>query len=248
MYLLYLDESGEPNGWTSQRHFVLGGVAIHEGQVHRLTEEVDDVQARFFPGVQVTIPFHATEIRNGRGVFREWLPARRMQLLESMFQCISGAAFPNLIAFATAINVTAAKTPDQVLHDTFQDVCQRFNTFLLRQFRQGFPTKGLLIIDRAHQDHYLRLIAQFRKWGTDYGYLDNIVDIPYFAGRHDTRMMQLADFCAYAVFDYYENGNRVNFDKISPRFDRRAPEHPADGLKHITREQCSCEACSWRRE
>ena len=32
MYVVYLDESGDPNGWNNnQNHFILGGMAVHEG-------------------------------------------------------------------------------------------------------------------------------------------------------------------------------------------------------------------------
>ena len=246
MYLLYLDESGDPNGWTAQNHFVLGAVAIHEGQVYQLTEQLGRIQQSFFPGISIPIAFHATDIRAARGRFRDLHQDDRDRLLYDIYQVIHAARFPNLIAFATAIHVSAATSPNQVLHDTFQDICQRFNTFLMRQFKLGHPDKGLLIIDRAHEGRYRELIADFQRSGTAYGYLGNIVDIPYFASRNDTRMIQLADFCAYAVFRYYESGDTDYFGQILPRFDRRAPRNPPDGLKHITSEPCSCKACSWR--
>jgi len=246
LYLLYLDESGEPHGWQDQKHFVLGGVAVHEGQVYGLTRQLDNIQTHFFPGLSVPIVFHATDIRGGKGLFRDLHENKREQLLKELYTCISTARFPNLIAFATAMHVSMAKNHDQVLHDTFQDVCQRFNTFLLRQFKMQRPAKGLLIIDQAHQGNYRELIATFQKTGTQYGYLGNVVDIPYFAKRHDTRMLQLADLCANAVFRYYEKKEAKYFNELLPRFDRRSPGHPADGLKHMTKEPCTCEACSWR--
>ena len=246
LHILYLDESGDPQAWQLQKHFVLGGVAIHEGQVQSLAKQLDDIQARFFPDMHVPVIFHATDIRNGKGIFRDLIPNRREQLLNALYQAMSTAKFPNLVAFATAMHVSVAQSPDQVLHDTFQDICQRFNTFLVREFKSGRPTKGLLIIDRAHAERYRQLIADFQREGTEYGYLGNIVDIPYFARRHDTRMIQLADLCAYAVFRYYEHADTYCFDKVLPRFDRRSPQHPPDGLKHITQKPCQCAACSWR--
>ncbi len=38
IYLLYVDESGDLNSFGTQKHFVLGAVAIHEGQVYNLTK------------------------------------------------------------------------------------------------------------------------------------------------------------------------------------------------------------------
>ncbi len=250
MYLLYLDESGTPDGWRSQdqKHFAIGGVAVHEGQVYGLTKQLDEIQERYFPGLRVSIVFHAADIRNGKDKFRTLSPTRRQELLNDLYQCILTTRFPNLIAFATVMHESAAGSPDETLHDTFQDVCQRFNTFLVRQYNFGYKDKGVLVIDRAHEDRYRQLIADFRRHGTDHGYLGNVVDIPFFARSRDTRMIQFADLCAYAVFRYYESSDDTYFKNVLPHFDRRAPQHPPDGLKHITREQCDCIACGWRRE
>lgn len=246
MYLLYLDESGDPNGWHDQNHFALGGVAVYEGQIYNLTKQMNGIQASFFPDISVPIAFHTTDVRQGKGRFRKISKKERQRILDEICQLIASTRFPNLILFATAMHISAVKDHEQVLHDTFQDICQRFNTLLMRQYKLGYPEKGLLIIDRAHQDRYRTLLANFQRSGTDYGYLGNVVDIPYFASRHDTRMLQLADFCAHSVFRYYERGDANYFNKILPRFDRRMPRAPPDGLKHITKKDCSCEACSWR--
>jgi hypothetical protein len=246
LYLFYVDESGDV-GVTEQKNFVLGCIAVHEGQVYRFSKQLDDIQKRYFPERQLMVGFHATDIRNGHGIFRELNLNVRDDLLREIYGCIANARFPNLIAFASTMHVSLAKSPNQVLHDTFQDICQRFNIFMTRQFNANRPTKGLLVIDDAHRDRYRELIADFRREGTDYqGPLGNIVDIPYFARQHETRMLQLADFCAYAVFRYYERGDRTYFDQIFERFDKRAPRSPPDGLKHFTKDPCSCEACSWR--
>jgi len=246
MYLLYLDESGDPNGWDTQNNFVLGGVAVHEGQIYGLAKQLDDIQTSFFPGISVPIIFHATDIAAGKNKFRLLSPEDRGRLLDAIYQIIARAGFPNLIAFATAIDISCVNSPDQVIHDTFQDVCQRFNTFLMRQYKHGHPDKGLLIIDRAHQERYRQLITDFRRSGTQFGYVHNIVDIPYFASRHDTRMLQIADFCTHAVFRRYEKSDPEYFSKILVCFDKRGPRMPPDGLKHIIRDSCSCEACHWR--
>ena len=73
LYLLYLDESGNPDDPTD-RHFVLAGAAVHERQTYWLSRDMEEIQARYFPGVQ-PITFHASEIRSGRGFWRRVQPA-----------------------------------------------------------------------------------------------------------------------------------------------------------------------------
>jgi hypothetical protein len=246
LHLLYLDESGDPHSWGSYSNFTLGGVAIHEGQIRNFADQLDTIQGSFFPGISVPIPFHASAIRAGKGQFNSLGATRKEELLHAIYQVMQKSKFPNLTAFATTAHISYVQDPEQVLHDVFQDVCQRFNTFLMLFAKYGKPEKGLLIIDRAHEDHYRRLIAEFQKSGTEYGYLGNIVDIPYFAGCQATRMLQIADHCAYATFRRYENNDSTYFNMIIHAFDQRISNKP-DGLKHLTTNRsCTCEACSWR--
>lgn len=169
--------------------------------------------------------------------------------MQDIYDFIASIEYPNAVLFATAMHITAARNSDQVLRDTFEDVVQRVNTFLVRMNNIGNPQKGLLIIDRATstEDKYRTLITEFRNSGTQYGYLGNIVDIPYFSQSSDTRLLQIADFCAYAVFRYYERDDKRFLDKILHRFDKRAVDSSRiDGLKHITSRECNCRACAPR--
>lgn len=189
MYVIYLDESGDPNAWSKQNHFIIGGIAIHEGQIRRLSNVLDDVQAEFFPGISVPLKFHAVDINSGRDRFRSICKSVRQRMLETVNDEIAKTAYPNAVLFATAMHISSVRHAEQALRDTFQDIAQRINTFLLRFHHQGTPQKGLLIIDRSQstESRYRILIADFRGEGTEYGYLDNIVDIPYFSQSSDSR-------------------------------------------------------------
>ena len=248
MYLFYIDESGNPDGWQDQDNFVLAGVAIHEGQVRRLSEALDAIQQRFLPGIGVPIEFHAQHIHSGKTErFKKLAPDARAELIDAIYGVIASASFPNLISFATVLHITAVTSGPQVLHDTLEDLCQRFNTFLVRGFKLGVRNKGLMILDRSGRDSRVReAMARFRDSGTRFGYLGNIVDVPYFADSDETRMLQLADFCAYAVGRYYNRGDDRYLSTILPRFDRQTTTGPRVGLKHLTSDsyECSCLACN----
>lgn len=171
-------------------------------------------------------------------------------MLEAVYETIAQVQYPAVVLFSTAIHVSAVNDSDQALRDTFEDVVQRVDSFLTRLHDRNNPQKGLLIIDRSTntESRYRTLVAEFTDQGTGHGYAGNIVDIPYFSQSGDTRPLQLADFCAYAVFRYYERGDTQFFETIMPRFDGRTSDSPRDGLKHIiqTAEPCHCVACSWR--
>ena len=221
MYLLYLDESGDPYSWDEYNTFVLGGVAVFEGEVNKLASSLDEIQKRFLPSIPVPLNFHASHIRNGNGRFRKMSPENRAQLMQDVYSIIADAKWPGLIPFATAIDVSWVEPGKDACTGAFEEICRMFNGFLMRKYQRGYPDKGLLILDPSGREtRYRECIADYRAHGTSWGYIGNIVDIPYFARSKETRMMQLADFCAYAAFLHYERGIHEFFNMISPQFAR----------------------------
>ena len=251
VYVVYLDESGNLGSFRNdQDHFVIGGIAVHEGQIRRLSDRLNSIQSAFFPEISIPLKFHATDINSGRGRFRTISASDRQQLLDAVYAVIADSLYPHAVLFATAIHISAVESAEQALRDTIEDITQRINTFLVRLHRSGNTQKSLLVIDRSDETEgkYRSLISDFRTSGTSHGYLGNIVDIPYFSQSGDTRLLQLADFVAYAVFRYYERGDSQFLNKVFTPFDGRMKDAKRDGLKHIIRstEECACMACSWR--
>jgi hypothetical protein len=243
LYLLYLDESGDPNGWQSQTNFIIGGIAVFEGQIAKLTQQVDAVQKKYFPSISIQLNLHAHEINAGVGQFKSLGSADQQNLLRDVYNVIGSGRYPNFAIFSTIMDISQVTNSNQAVFDTFQEVCQRFS-YMLTRFQP--PQKGLLIIDQAHEAQYREMLREFQTTGTKYGYTHNIIDVPYFGRAVHTRMIQLADFITYAAFQYYEHNDKTFFDVIKARFDRRGPTYPPDALKHLIKTRCTCEACYWR--
>jgi hypothetical protein len=211
MYVLYLDESGDPTSWQVNKCYVLGGVAVFEGEIRGLTNQLADIQAKYFqegPPIQ----FHITDIRKGRDCFGRLPFETRKQLIDNVYSVITEARFPSTVTFATAIDRSSARGANQARKVTFEDVTNRFNTFLVRQHKGGHTEKGLLVIDENRAEQYREIFDEFQEGGTRYGYLGNITDIPYFAKCRHSRMLQLADFVANAVYRYYQHGDERNLN------------------------------------
>jgi hypothetical protein len=243
MYLFYIDESGDPFAWDNHDNFVLAGVAIHEGQVRNISRQLDSIQQKYFPTINIPIEFHASVIHSGKERFRRIEESVRIQIMNEIYDTIKDAGFPNLITFATAIHVSAVQNGAQALEDCLEDLCQRFNTFLMCQFKAGFKDKGLLIMDKSGREMRIReLMVEFEQKGTRFGYLGNIMDVPYFADSKHTRMLQVADFVAYAFGRYLNSSDKSFLDKIANRIARQS-DKPV-GFKHLmdNRQTCSCSA------
>jgi hypothetical protein len=69
------------------------------------------------------------------------------------------------------------------------------------------------------------------------------MDVPYFADSKHTRMLQIADFVAYAFGRYLNSSDRIYFDKIKRRIARPPKSEVTVGFKHFTlpSQSCSCE-------
>ena len=94
MYLLYLDESGNERD-TQDRHFVLAGVAVSEYQAYGLSQALDTIQAKYLPGHE-PIPFHATDIRNGKKFWRRQDKALRKAVLQDIAAAIRNIVIRNV--------------------------------------------------------------------------------------------------------------------------------------------------------
>src|SRR3989304_3689694 len=101
MYLLYLDESGNEND-ASDRYFVLAGIALFERQTYFLSNALDQLQRRHFPGLQ-PVPFHSSEMLSGRGFWRNVPHDVRTQLLSEVAQEILASPPRGRVLYAAAI-------------------------------------------------------------------------------------------------------------------------------------------------
>ena len=106
-----------------------------------------------------------------------------------------------------------------------------------------------MIFDQtANQKSLHSYIAQFRVAGASWGQVKHLAEIPMFTDSKLTRMLQWADFVAYAVFRRYQHSDAAFFDRIIGKF-----QHSAGGTLHglvhliANYRECYCPACATRR-
>jgi len=117
VYLLYLDESGNESD-PADKFFVLGGAAVFERTTFFLSQSLEAVQTKHFPGVP-PLEFHASPIRTGKGFWRNVPEAKRLEVLEDIADVIANANDPGVSLFAAAIEKSSALYgEDAVLHAT----------------------------------------------------------------------------------------------------------------------------------
>ena len=125
----------------------------------------------------------------------------------------------------------------------FEELCNRFDLYLTRLHKEQNEQRGLMILDDSrYEDRLKQLLAIYRTTGTRYGTVFNLPECPVFTESSTTRMLQLADFCSWAVFRRYERGDTSHLDTIINKFDN------ADGIIHglvhlTTNRACTCTYC-----
>jgi hypothetical protein len=249
MYLLYVDESGGATE-TDQEIYVLGGISVHERKPYFLSKELDDLQERWFPNATDPIEFHASHIRNGKGEPWESMgKPERLRLMNEMCQLLTKTS-DAVSLFAVAMHKPSFPKQDPI-HRTCEEMAGHFDALLtsLETRPNADKERGLMIFDQsAHQKTLHSLVAEYRSSGASWGgKVKHLAEIPMFTDSKLTRMLQWADFVAYAVFRRYQHADSSFLDRIVGKF-----QHSGGilhGLVHLSgnRQECYCPACATRR-
>ena len=246
MYLLYVDESGDPNS-TNENHFVLGGVAIFERQIYHLNESLNELQRQFFPTATDLIEFHASDMyRRNKEPWHSLPREKCQQIVDSVYRVISESHPMGTVLFSVVIDRGFQSVTDLVGR-AFEELCNRFDLYLTRLHREGNEQRGLVLLDESrYEDRLRQLLVTYRTTGTRFGTIYNIPETPVFTASHNSRILQLADFCSWAVFRRYERGDTSHLDKIISKFD--TVDGIIHGLVHLTTDRaCTCTYCLTRK-
>ena len=246
MHIIYLDESGTQ---SEARYFVLAGLSVFERETYYLAQSLDKLQARYLPEVVGRVPFRASSLRAREGrvppPFDSLASHVRQGIISEIYEVIANS---RVRLFAVAIEKEFID--GDPYERGFEEIINRFDRMLQNDLRDtGERQRGLVIVAESSYRENLELLAErIATEGHRWGEIHNLADIPYFAPAKSTRLLQLADFVANAVFGRYEGGYTRNFDLIAPKFHQ--DEGRIHGLVHRSREfqNCYCPACLSRRQ
>jgi hypothetical protein len=217
MHLLYLDDSGSPAD-SSQRYFVLAGISVFERQGHWLSEQLDTIAARFDPADPASIELHGSPMLKGSKFWRSVPRAERSRAMMDALGVVGSSHGSNRL-FAAVVRKASISPRDPVDY-AFEQVCSRFDQYLMRLYKAGDPQRGIIILDKSAREEAIQHLAMgFKKDGHSWGVLRNMAEVPVFLDSRNSRLVQLADLIAYAAFQKDEHGNSEFFDIISHRFD-----------------------------
>ncbi len=246
MHLLYLDDAGSA-GNPSEQYLVLGGVSVFEAQAHWITQQLDTLAEDINPGEPHSVEFHASEIFSRRSQPWKGLTQEEARGTIKSVLSVLADAYESARAFACVVHKASYPNQDP-LEIAFEDLCSRFDQYLLRLRNSGDAQRGLVILDRsAHETTLQQMSVGFRTLGTSWGVIRNLADTPLFVDSRASRVIQLADHVAYAVFRRYQAGDTQYLDRIASKF--YSVDGVVHGLAHKEpgKPDCMCIACLSRR-
>lgn len=225
----------------------MGGVALFEAHAFFLQDALNKLVIGTGLPSPETLELHGNEILAGRNRWRAIRSRdKRRELIASALKA-ADVLRGDWRLFGVVINKAAIAPRDPVEY-AFEQLCSRFDKFLLRRKYDGKKQSGLVVLDKSTRETRLQALAtSFRDEGHSWGKTRRIVDVPFFVDSKATRTIQFADLVTYAMWRSFEKRDHEFFDIIKHRFDREGGV--VHGLLHerYADSQCPCPYCESRR-
>ncbi|HLP68655.1 MAG TPA: DUF3800 domain-containing protein [Rhizobium sp.] len=235
MYLMYVDESGDPGmGNSPTNYFALSGLVVHESRWRDLLNILVTFKKtmRAVHGLRVRQEIHASEFINSRA-----FDAPRHVRLAILRNTIDEIA---KIDFVSITNVVVSKVGKPATYDVFQQawltLFQRFeNTLKYGNFPGGHTSDcGIVITDATNGTALLRLVrkmavinyipnqTQFGN-GTRNMPLIRVIEDPHGKDSKETLALQAVDVVAYFLAQRFRPNNYIRKSGATFYFDRLSP-------------------------
>lgn len=220
MHLLYLDESGSVSD-PSQKYFLLAGVAVFERAAHWVEQKLNDVAAQFNADNPYAIELHGSPMRSGREGWKSWpLPKRLQAIHDALHSGVSTFHPKSVRLFGAVIRKDTLAGEDPVEH-AFEHLASRFDRYLQRIYsKHNDAQRGIILFDKSSTEHRIQTLAlEFKYSGHTWGKTRNYAEVPVFLDSRASRLIQLADLVAFALFRAYEHQDAVFLQAIQHCFD-----------------------------
>jgi hypothetical protein len=219
VHLLYLDDSGSIVD-PAQKHLVLAGFSVFERATHWIELELDTIAKRFAPSDPMTVELHGSPMRSGKGTWRSFRLEQRLGAMRDALNIITPRYPRNVRVFGAVVRKADLVDADPIEH-AFEQISVRFDLFLRRLHNQGGDSqRGLIVFDKSSTERRIqRLARDFKYVGKHWGTTKNYAEVPVFLDSRASRLIQLADLIAFALFRRYESGDEELFGLIRNCFD-----------------------------
>jgi len=220
VYILYMDASGDPGEYQpgkNSRYYVLCGLACQPGTVQTVAPQFEAIVATSFgtAGVKAPARLHYWELIKGDNPYSK---IDRKKLADDVFNLVVRTRC-DLLGVCLDKPECRRRYGGRMIppvDHALEAIAMKFQTYL-----ETKRDLGMIVSDRedASVERSLReLFHRFKRQGTRFKKIQDILDGLYFAPSSNAPCLQLADFCAYAIRVAYERGDRDRFSQIEFKF------------------------------
>jgi hypothetical protein len=235
MKFLYLDAAGDPGypapyGRSNTKYYVLAGLSIDpEKDWVKCREKLSEIVRKHFPNKENSPKeLHYSDLTSRRKPFDTLSDTGRKMMADEIFDLILEL---KPVLFAIVVDKLKHRqkysSPERPNILAIRFMVPRFSRYLKR-----ISDQGILVYD-SEERNINKELRNFLFEARDIGvviqpaellfytqnYLDNLIETIFFVESHVSPVVQLADFCAHAIFLKYERGKTTRFNQIKNLFD-----------------------------
>ena len=214
MYLLYVDESGDPGPKGEGNSFVLTGIVVHESRWHDCFRLIKDLRLtlRGQYGIRRNKELHGNKNIAGRGALwgRRWAVEDRVRLFQLVAEAIT--QMPSVKTINVCIRKTAAhfqgKRGQHVHESAWTFMLQRFHNYIEHRKSASSVESGMVIHDSGHEVEIRKLMRKLRVFNpvpSRFGGaarnipLVTLIEDPVPRDSYHAQFIQMCDYLAYSL-------------------------------------------------
>jgi hypothetical protein len=166
MYLMYVDESGDPGPRGGNEMFVLTGLVVHESRWADCFAIIKQLRRtlREGYGIRLNGELHANKNIAGRGVLwgRRWPVADRVRLFQLVLESIAQFPSGQTMSICTRKRQAAEKRGRDLHATAWTFLLQRFHNYVEKARGSSGADSGIVIHDRGHEVEVRKLMRKLR--------------------------------------------------------------------------------------
>lgn len=230
MYIVFLDESGQPGGYDKEKNqlvqntskcFTLAGFMIDADEILNIERNMRDVKIKYGLEKQHEIKWHTTYSKLGLNF--EQYKSMKLEIINIIAEyknSVIGIVMDKESCYRNKEYITTANDLYSVaLHLLMERSCMETS----KRSKKGVLPPTIMIADSRQSIHSNKLdkelqIAYLRakNMGTYFIKFPNFCESIIFVDSDDFSGVQLADFCAGAIHRKYEREDEEFFNKLLP--------------------------------
>jgi hypothetical protein len=156
MHLLCLDHAGSVED-PAQEHFVLAGLSVFERQTYWISQKLEEIASRFNPADPASIELHGSPMHGGRGEWRRFPVADRIQAMNDALMVVK-KSHPSNVLFGVGIKKPKSD-PHVAVEKAFEQISTFFDKYLWRMHLKGDTQRGVIVFDKATYETDIQALA-----------------------------------------------------------------------------------------